>query len=142
MKNIILISIDNLRFDCVGYQPDKKELIKYDVLRNLETPTLDLIAERSLCFTHCISTNTYTTAAHASMLTGLYPPGHGIRAFYEKKLSKDVYTLAEILKVFGYETVMMTDVASLFQPLELHRGYHHFSFQKIHNTLMMNISPP
>src|SRR5208283_3556344 len=126
MKNIILISIDNLRFDCVGYQPDKKELIKYDVLRNLETPTLDLIAERSLCFTHCISTNTYTTAAHASMLTGLYPPGHGIRAFYEKKLSKDVYTLAEILKVFGYETVMMTDVASLFQPLELHRGYDHF----------------
>ncbi|MGO9613381.1 MAG: sulfatase [Dissulfurispiraceae bacterium] len=126
MKNIILISIDNLRFDCVGYQPDKKELVKYDVLRTLETPTLDRIAERSLCFTKCISTNTYTTAAHASMLTGLYPPEHGVRAFYQQKISKDVHTLAEILKVFGYETVMMTDVASLFQPLELHRGFDHF----------------
>jgi len=126
MKNIVLISIDNLRFDCVGYQPDKKELIKYDVLKHLETPTLDRIAEKSLCFTQCISTNTYTTAAHASIFTGLYPPGHGVRGFYDKKLSGDVYTLAEILKIFGYETAMMTDTSMLFQPLEMHRGFDHF----------------
>jgi arylsulfatase A-like enzyme len=123
--NIILISIDNLRFDCVGYQPDKKELMKYDVVKHLETPTLDRIAEKSLCFTQCISTNTYTTAAHASMLTGLYPPRHGVRAFYETKLSDEVYTLAEVLKTYGYVTVMMTDIMNLFRPLNLHRGFDH-----------------
>lgn len=126
MKNVILISIDTLRYDCVSYQPDKKELIKYDVLKHLETPTLDRIAEKSLCFTKCISTNSYTTSAHASILTGLYPPRHGVRGFYEKKLSLDVYTLAEVLKIFGYETVMMTDTANLFLPLGLSRGFDHF----------------
>lgn len=126
MKNIILISIDNLRFDCVGYQPDKKELKKYDVLRYLETPTLDRIAGKSHCFTKCISTNTYTTSAHASIFTGLYPPRHGIRSFYETTLSKNVYTLAEALKVFGYETAMMTDTPPLFQPLGLDRGFDRF----------------
>jgi arylsulfatase A-like enzyme len=125
MKHIVLISIDNLRFDCAGYQPDKKELLKYDVLKYLETPTLDRIAEKSRCFTRCISTNSYTTAAHASMLTGLYPPRHGVRAFYETKLSDEVYTLAEVLKLYGYRTVMMTDTLNLFRPLNLHRGFDH-----------------
>lgn len=55
MKHIILISIDDLRFDCVGYQTDKRELQKYDVLQYLRTPTLDRIAEKSLCFTQSIS---------------------------------------------------------------------------------------
>ncbi len=71
MKHIILISIDNLRFDCVGYQPDKRELARHDVLKHLETPNLDRIAEKGVCFTSCISTNTYTTASHASLFTGL-----------------------------------------------------------------------
>jgi len=129
MKNIILISLDNLRYDCIGYQPDKKELLKHDVLKYLETPTLDEIAEKSLCFTQCISPGTYTTAVHASVLTGLYPPGHGVRAFYQTKLNKNVYTLAEILKVFGYKTVMATDTRFLFKPLDLNRGFDHI-FEK------------
>lgn len=32
MKNIILFSIDNLRYDCVGYQPDKTELVRHHSL--------------------------------------------------------------------------------------------------------------
>ncbi|TNF52787.1 hypothetical protein EP227_06835, partial [bacterium] len=125
MKHIILISLDNLRYDCVGYQPEKGELQKFDVLKYLETPTLDEISEQSLCFTQCISPGTYTTSVHASVFTGLYPPGHGIRAFYETKLNKNVYTLAEILKVFGYRTVLATDTHFLFHPLNLSRGFDH-----------------
>lgn len=124
-KSILLISIDNLRYDCVGYQPDKRELTRHDVLKHLDTPTLDGIAEKSLCFTDCISTNTYTTASHASLFTGLYPPRHGVRSFYETKLSRDVYTIAEVLKVYGYETVMLTDTPDLFYPLGMGRGFDH-----------------
>jgi arylsulfatase A-like enzyme/glycosyltransferase involved in cell wall biosynthesis len=124
-KDILVVSIDNLRFDCVQYQDDRRELGKYDVLKHLATPTLDRIAEKGLCFTRCISTNTYTTASHASLFTGLYPPGHGIRSFFETKLSGDVFTLAEVLKVYGYETVMMTDTPDLFHPLGLDRGFDH-----------------
>ncbi|MCX5718581.1 MAG: sulfatase, partial [Nitrospirae bacterium] len=124
-KNIILISIDTLRYDCVGYQPDKSELEYYDVLKYLNTPTLDRIAEKSLCFTQCISTNTYTPAAHASIFTGLYPPGHGVREFYGKKLSNNVYPLAEVLKVHGYNTVMFTDTPHHFHYTGLERGFDH-----------------
>lgn len=124
-KNIILISIDTLRYDCVGYQPDKSELEEYDVLKHLHTPTLDRIAEKSLCFTQCISTNTYTPAAHASVFTGLYPPSHGVREFYGKKLSSSVFSLAEILKVHGYNTVMFTDTPHHFDYTGLVRGFDH-----------------
>lgn len=120
---IILISIDNLRYDCVGYQPDKKELDKYNVRYLLETPTLDKLSEKALCFTQSISTNTYTTSAHASVFTGLYPPHHGVRAFYDTKLSRQVKTLAEIFKEKGYITVFATDVMALFKPLDLTRGF-------------------
>ena len=120
---VILISIDNLRYDCVGYQPDKKELDEYNVKSLLETPTLDKLSEKALCFTQCISTNTYTTSAHASIFTGLYPPHHGVRAFFDTKLNKDIKTLAEVFKENGYTTVFATDVMALFKPLELTRGF-------------------
>jgi arylsulfatase A-like enzyme/MoaA/NifB/PqqE/SkfB family radical SAM enzyme len=122
-KNIILISIDTLRYDCVGYQQDKRELEKYDVLQYLATPNLDRISEKSACFTQCVSTNTYTTSAHASVLTGLYPPRHGVRAFFKTKLHKEAYTLPEILKVYGYTTILITDTPPNFLPLDLARGF-------------------
>jgi len=124
-KNIILVSIDTLRYDCVGYQKNKNELIKHDVLKLLETPNLDEIAKKSICFTNAISVSTYTTSTHASILTGLYPPKHGVRAFYDTKLSKNVLTLAEILKKEDYITVFSTDIIDLFGPLDLTRGFSH-----------------
>jgi len=123
MENIILISIDNLRYDCVSYQPDKRELVKHHSLQFLDSTCIDKIADKSLCLSNCYSTNTYTTSAHASLLTGLYPPGHGVRAFYDTRISRDVFTLAEVLKVYGYETVMLSDIPVLFEPLELNRGF-------------------
>lgn len=122
-KNVILISIDNLRYDCIGYQTHNSELIKHDVLKYLETPTLDRIAENSLCFTQCIGTSTYTTSSHASIFSGLYPPKHGVRAFYETSLSKEVLSIAEVFKENGYKTILHSDSLELFLPLELNRGF-------------------
>lgn len=124
-NKIILISIDNLRFDCVGYQPDKRQLAEYNILKYLETPTLDTVAQQSLCFTNCISTSTYTTSAHASVFTGLYPPRHGVRAFFDTRLDPDAPVLAEILRRNGYRTICTTDIPELFEPLGLTRGFDH-----------------
>ncbi|WP_084413386.1 phosphoadenosine phosphosulfate reductase family protein [Desulfovirgula thermocuniculi] len=125
IDKVILISIDNLRYDCVGYQPDKRELEKYGLLKYLDTPTLDAIAAESLCFTNCISTSTYTTAAHASVFTGLYPPRHGVRAFFHTKLHPDVTTMAEVFRRNGYRTICATDTPELFVPLDMGRGFDH-----------------
>lgn len=122
MKHVIMVSIDNLRFDCIGYQPNKKELIKYNLENILNTPTLDSIAEKSVCFTNAISTNTYTTSSHASIITGLYPPKHGLRAFHDI-LSDKVKTLAEIFKDQDYLTVLATDWLYAWKPYNLHRGF-------------------
>lgn len=124
-KRIILVSIDTLRYDCVGYQPEKKELKNNGVLDLLDTPNLDEIAKKSLCFMQAISTSTYTTSAHASILTGLNPPKHGVRAFYDTKLSDKVLSMAEIFKKSGYITVFATDIIELFEPLDLTRGFSH-----------------
>ncbi len=123
IKNVIMISIDNLRFDCIGYQYDKRELIKHNVLNMLDTPNLDNIASKSMCFTQAISTAPYTTSSHASIITGLYPPRHGIRAFYDTKLSENVQTFAEIFQKEGYITILATDILELWGPLDLDRGF-------------------
>lgn len=123
IKNVIMVSIDNLRFDCIGYQSNKDELVKHNVLNLLETPNLDSIASKSICFTQAISTTPYTTASHASIITGLYPPRNGVRAFYDTKLSENVQTLAEIFQKEGYITILATDILELWEPIDLHRGF-------------------
>lgn len=122
-KRIILVSVDTLRFDCIGHLSNYKALKEYKIENELKTPTLDSIAKKSICFTNAISTNPYTTASHASIITGLYPPRHGVRALYDTKLSKNVFTIAELLKNQGYLTILSTDILELWKPLDLHRGF-------------------
>lgn len=125
VTKIILLSLDNLRYDCMGYQPDKRQLAAFGVLDKLQTPNLDRVAQESLCFTNCISTSTYTTNAHASFLTGLWPPRHGVRAFFHTRLSCQVRSLVELARDAGYRTILATDIPELFEPVGLTRGFDH-----------------
>ena len=108
---VLLISIDNLRYDCIGAG------------NKVNTPVINEISEKAAVFKNCFSTNTYTTSAHASMFTGLLPQHHGVRPYYYKKLSDKSVTLAEIFKKNGYKTVFSTDIPELFEPLGLARGF-------------------
>src|SRR5262245_25339248 len=67
-EHVILISIDTLRRDHVGV---------YGYGRPT-TPRLDAFAKRSLVFDDAIASHTNTGPSHATMLTGLAPPQHGI----------------------------------------------------------------
>lgn len=67
--------------------------------------------------------HSYTTSAHASLFTGLFPPKHGVRPFFYKKVKSGCVTLAEIYKNNGYKTVFYSDVIELFQPLGLTKGF-------------------
>jgi phosphoadenosine phosphosulfate reductase len=59
------------------------------------------------------------------VVTGLYPPLHGVRAHYQTKLSPGARTIAEAFRKQGYETVMSTDKPEFFTPLGLERGFKH-----------------
>ncbi len=126
IKNIILISIDCLRFDCIGYQPDKRFLERYGVLPLLDTPNLDRIAEKGVCFTQAVSTCSYTPSSHASIFTGLYPPKHGVQAFFRNSLNPKAYTLAQYLREAGFSTFLYTDFEPHFKYTDLARGVDYF----------------
>jgi len=104
-QNIILICIDALRFDCIGLEKNKTLVSQYISKQAIRTPVIDSIAEKGVRFSQTITTSSYTTSSHASLFTGLNPPGHGLREFFGKTLRKNKVTLAEVLKNNGYRTV-------------------------------------
>ena len=122
-SKVLLVSLDNVRYDCVSYVKDRPQLKQLYVEDLVDTPTIDGIAANSSVFTNCFSTSSYTTSAHASLFTGLLQPKHGVRPFFYKKVKKDCVTLAEIYKKAGYKTVLYSDVIELFQPLGLTKGF-------------------
>lgn len=128
-SKVLLISIDNLRYDCVSYEKDKSHLKKYYLDELVDTPTIDEISASCGIFASCFSTSSYTPSAHASLFTGLYPPKHGVRPFFYKTLNGGCLTIAEIYKNNGYKTVFYSDMFSLFGPLGLTRGFD-YTFDK------------
>ena len=80
MENIVIITIDSLRVD--GSAHNCKVL---NIKTKLRTPNLDSITRNGTSFINAYSTNTYTTAAHASLFTGVYPMKHKIRGFFDLK---------------------------------------------------------
>jgi arylsulfatase A-like enzyme/Flp pilus assembly protein TadD len=92
--NLILITLDTTRADrlgCYGYE-------------NIHTPNMDYLAQHGVLFENAISPAPLTLPAHTSLLTGLYPPVHGIRNNTTYKLSEKAVTLTEILSDHGYRT--------------------------------------
>lgn len=66
--NVIMITTDQQRGDCVGYQP-----------RGVKTPSIDRIAQAGTRFDKCITPHPMCQAARASILTGKLPYTHGVR---------------------------------------------------------------
>jgi len=91
---VLLVTLDTLRADhvsCYGESPVK-------------TPHLDALAERGLRVANAWSTAPLTTPAHASIMTGIHPPSHGVRNNGRFRLPDDVTTLAEIMERSGRRT--------------------------------------
>ncbi len=65
--NILLITSDQQRGDCYGFEG-----------RRLRTPHLDLLAAEGTRFSACITPNGVCQPARASILTGLLPLTHGV----------------------------------------------------------------
>jgi len=68
--NVLLITIDTLRVDRVGAFGGRPGL----------TPNLDRLASEGFRFTRAYSSAPLTLPAHASILTAVSPPVHGLRA--------------------------------------------------------------
>src|SRR5512135_316882 len=92
--NVILITIDTLRADYLGCYGNTR----------IQTPSLDALAEAGTIFERAYCQVPMTPPSHASILTGTYPPTHGVRDFTSTGLPPGFQTLAGILKKDGYST--------------------------------------
>ncbi len=89
--NIFLLVIDSLRADAIyGDQ--------------VPTPNMSAHAERGSVFRQCVCTVTATTPSFSSLLTGCYPPKHGVRGLKGFQLPASLTTMAEALGSAGYHT--------------------------------------
>ncbi|OGR87882.1 MAG: hypothetical protein A3A86_07455 [Elusimicrobia bacterium RIFCSPLOWO2_01_FULL_60_11] len=115
-KNVLLISVDTLRFDTVGYESDKTFLMENgkDLGKLIRTPAIDSLAEKGIVFRRCYTTAPYTTNGHASLLTGCWPHRHGVRSFFVERLSPQVKTLSEMFRESGFRTLHATSFRALF----------------------------
>lgn len=89
--NVFLLAIDSLRADAVFGE-------------HVSTPRLDEFVRRGAAFRQCVSTTTSTTPSFSSILTGCYPPKHGVRGLQGYRLSSSVTTMAEAFARAGYHT--------------------------------------
>lgn len=89
--NVFFLAIDSLRADAVFGE-------------SVPTPNMDAFASRGAAFKQCICTTTTTTPSFSSMLTGRYPPHHGVRGLQGYRLNSAATTMAEVLGGAGYST--------------------------------------
>jgi arylsulfatase A-like enzyme/tetratricopeptide (TPR) repeat protein len=92
--NVVLITLDTTRADHLGCYGD----------RDARTPTLDALARRGVLFEQAATPVPLTQPSHSSIMTGFYPPYHGVRVNGVTALGQTQTTLAEALSRQGYET--------------------------------------
>lgn len=93
--NLVLITLDTTRVDVIGAFGGPKDA----------TPNLDRLAREGVKFTRAMAVTPLTIPAHSSILTGQYPPRHGVRDNGDFFLGPDAVTLPELLKARGYRTM-------------------------------------
>jgi arylsulfatase A-like enzyme/Flp pilus assembly protein TadD len=111
--NVLLITVDTLRADRLG---------AYGYSR-AKTPNVDRLADEGTLFTDAIAAAPITMPSHASIMTGLLPPAHGVRDNGAFALSDDAVTLAERLKAAGYETRAFVSALVLNRRYNLNQGF-------------------
>jgi choline-sulfatase len=111
--NLLLITIDTLRADYLSCNGSK----------NVQTPHLDRLAGGGVNFTRARTAVPLTLPAHASIMTGTYPPIHGVRDNGAFRLPEDQVTLAEVLEGRGYETVAFIGAFVLDREFGIAKGF-------------------
>jgi arylsulfatase A-like enzyme/Flp pilus assembly protein TadD len=112
-RNVFLITIDTLRADAVGAYGN----------RRAATPWIDQLAARGVRFDRARAHAVLTLPSHASILSGLYPPDHGVRDNAGLRFPAAPATLATILKSRGYATGAFISAFPLDSRFGLARGF-------------------
>lgn len=111
--NVVLITLDTTRADRVGCYGNAA----------IETPALDALAAGGVRFADAVTCVPITLPAHASIMTGDYPPTHGVRDNGTYRLPPEQVTLAERLHEAGYATAAFIAAFVLDRRYGLDQGF-------------------
>ena len=118
-RRLVLATIDTLRADRVG---------SYGWGAGT-TPHLDELAEAGTRFVDAISPVPLTLPTHATLLTGLDPPAHGVRHNGRFRLTEDIPTLADRFREAGFATGAFVAAAVLDRRYGLERSFDRYDDQ-------------
>jgi len=121
--NVLLITIDTLRADRVG---------AYGAT-NGATPALDALAASGVRFDQVQTAVPLTGPSHATILTGQYPPAHGVRGNVVFTLGSKYPTLATLLKRDGYQTAAFVGAYPVAAAFGFNQGFDTFN-EDFHET--------
>jgi arylsulfatase A-like enzyme/Flp pilus assembly protein TadD len=114
--DLVLITVDTIRADALAPWGGPVGL----------APTIERLAHDGVVVERAIAPAPLTLPAHASLLTGLDPPQHGLRDNGVGALPADVATLAETLARAGYWTAAAVGSRVLDRRFGLDRGFDHY----------------
>jgi arylsulfatase A-like enzyme/tetratricopeptide (TPR) repeat protein len=109
--SILLITLDTTRADAIGPEA-----------RGIETPAFNAIAARGRRFRQAYATVPETLPSHTSIMTGLYPAGHGVHQ-NARYVPASASLLAERLRAAGYRTAAYVSSFVLASRFGLARGF-------------------
>ena len=111
--NVLLVTIDTLRADRLGCFGRAEAA----------TPNIDALARRGARFEAAWTCVPLTLPAHATLLTGLEPPEHGLRVNTRAALGSSMPTMAERARSAGSATAAFVSAAVLDGSFGLDRGF-------------------
>jgi choline-sulfatase len=112
---IVLVSLDTCRADLFPSNPVNlwRSDFGLESLR-LDLGFLDEVADEAAFFANCIAAAPYTSASHATVLTGRFPLHHGVFEFFNRALRS--WTLFHSAHRVGYRTILKTDFPVILGP--------------------------
>ncbi len=110
---VVLITLDTTRADHLGAWG----------WTHARTPHLDALARRGTRFVRCDTAAPVTLPSHATILTGLFPPRHGVRDNGTFALAERFETVAERLAARGWDTAAVISAVVLARRHGLGQGF-------------------
>src|SRR5262249_10266545 len=111
--SLVLITLDTTRADHLGAWG----------WPYAHTPNLDALAARGTRFVRCDTAAPITLVSHATLLSGLFPPRHGVRDNGTFVLPERIETVAERLRARGYDTAAVVSAVVLARRQGLAQGF-------------------
>lgn len=116
-KNIVLVTVDALRYDRVGYSGTGRGL----------TPALDGLVSRGIVFDNLFTQAVETPVSHASLFTGCFPRIDGLHAVFSRKhVRRELETIPSRLQASGYSTAGFISAYALDRNRGFARGFDHY----------------